>query len=101
MTCLKPGGIAVHTTEFNLSSNEDTFDTPGLSLYRQRDIEELAHRLEKSGHKIQLNLTQGDHPIDAIISDESSPWELNLKVALCGYQVCSVGLIVKKGLAAL
>ena len=95
---LKAGGIAVHTTEFNLSSNEQTFDTPGLSLYRQRDIEQLAQKLRKSGHKIELNLTRGDHPMDAIISDETSPWELNLKVALCGYHVCSVGLIIEKGL---
>jgi Methyltransferase domain len=37
--CLRPGGIAVHTTEFNLSSNTSTFETEGLSLYRRCDIE--------------------------------------------------------------
>ena len=27
LDCLKPGGVAVHTTELNLSSNEETMET--------------------------------------------------------------------------
>jgi len=54
MACLRPGGIAVHTTEFNIVSNERTLDSPSMSFYRRQDIEGLAHRLRADGH-------QGNH----------------------------------------
>ena len=41
---LRPGGIAVHTTEFNLSSNEQTVEEGPTVIYRRRDIEELVRR---------------------------------------------------------
>ena len=41
MRVLKPGGVAVHTTEFNLSSNDDTIEARDLCVYRRRDIELL------------------------------------------------------------
>lgn len=44
---LKPGGIGVHTTEFNVASNNDTLlDGPNV-IYRKRDIEELDYKLRK------------------------------------------------------
>lgn len=49
---LVPGGIAVHTTEFNLSSNEDTVESVNLSIFRRRDMEELAARLTDAGHEV-------------------------------------------------
>lgn len=50
--CLKPGGFSVHTTEFNLASNEETvFDGPTV-LYRQRDMLELVCRLRARGHEV-------------------------------------------------
>ena len=38
MSCLKPGGVAVHTTEFNLVSNDATVDNDGTVLFRKRDL---------------------------------------------------------------
>src|SRR4249919_700494 len=35
---LNPGGIAVHTTEFNVASNEGTVCDGGAVIYRQRDL---------------------------------------------------------------
>jgi hypothetical protein len=96
MHCLRPGGIAVHTTEFTLSSNHKTFESPGLSFYRQRDIRDLAARLENSGYGIELNLTRGNHPLDGLVVPEPTPWELSLKAQLCGHTICSVGLIIRK-----
>ena len=49
MDTLKEGGVAIHTTEFNLSSNDDTFETRDLSLYRRRDIQELVDQADPSG----------------------------------------------------
>jgi hypothetical protein len=50
---LKPGGIAVHTTAFNMSSNTHTFESAGLSLYRRRDLEAAIERLESAGHNVE------------------------------------------------
>jgi hypothetical protein len=99
LACLKPGGLAVHTTEYNSSDNSATFESPGLSIYRQKDIEGLAEDLSRSGHKIECNFTKGDHALDAIVSDETSPWEISLKVKVCGQVATSIGIVIHKGRA--
>jgi hypothetical protein len=45
MRLLKRGGIAVHTTEINCSSNEQTIEAGDNVLFRRRDIEALGDRL--------------------------------------------------------
>ena len=45
MRLLKPGGVAIHTTEFNCSSNEETCTQPAGVMYRRRDMEQLAAEL--------------------------------------------------------
>ncbi|HEY5257668.1 MAG TPA: class I SAM-dependent methyltransferase [Candidatus Baltobacteraceae bacterium] len=42
---LKPGGIGVHTTEYNCSSNDKTVRKGEAVIYRRRDIEDLDRRL--------------------------------------------------------
>jgi len=60
MRCLAPGGIAVHTTEFNLTSNYRTIESPDLVIFRKHDIEHLVRRLELAGHRVfPLNLNPG------------------------------------------
>ena len=46
---LKHGGIAIHTTEYNIFSNNQTFQSKGLSLYRRQDIETLVAELHRGG----------------------------------------------------
>ena len=93
---LKPGGIAVHTTEFNLSSNADTFDTAGLCLFRKRDIEALLGRLAAAGHRVwPLNLHPGTAAVDAHI--DLPPYAMpHLKLAVGQYVTTSIGLVVQK-----
>src|SRR5688500_10202229 len=38
---LKPGGWAVHTTEYNISSNDETQENNDTVIYRHRDIEKI------------------------------------------------------------
>jgi tetratricopeptide (TPR) repeat protein len=76
MNCLRPGGIAVHTTEFNLSSNSLTIDKPNASFYRKRDIEGLYVRLKESGHRVfPLNLCPGDEPEDLFVDTPPYGWD--------------------------
>ena len=94
---LRPGGLAIHTTEFNLSSNEATFEHPTLSLFRKRDIEALYERLISAGHKPwPLNFHPGTGPADAYV--DLPPYGMpHLKLEAASYVTTSIGLVVEKG----
>ncbi len=65
MRCLRAGGVAVHTTEFNLSSNEETVTEGDTVVFRKRDIDEVIKRLEAGGHSVEpVNYTLGSSAAD-------------------------------------
>jgi len=93
---LKPGGWAVHTTEFNLDSNAQTVETPTLSLFRKRDFEDLAGRLVADGHTVlPLNFHPGDRELDAHI-DVPPYGPQHLKLMLGMVTCTSFGIAVRK-----
>src|ERR1039457_1775258 len=49
---LKAGGVAVHTTEFNVLSNDATIRTGGNVVYRRRDILMLGQKLKSKGFEL-------------------------------------------------
>lgn len=101
MDCLRPGGVAVHTTEFNLVSNDATVDNQGTVLYRKRDLEELARRLTAQGHEVwPLNCHPGTEPLDHHVDVPPYRWVPHLRLMLQGYATTSVGVIVKRGPSA-
>ncbi|MEG3857492.1 class I SAM-dependent methyltransferase [Microcoleus sp. herbarium12] len=82
--CLRPGGIAVHTTEFNVLSNDATIDHQQTVLFRRRDIDALAAELATEGHEIVLNYNAGSGPFDRHI--DVPPWSgIHLKLQLEQY----------------
>ena len=94
---LKPGGLAVHTTEFNLSSNADTLDHNPTVIYRRRDLEALAARLTAAGHTVApFDWRQGERPLDRYIDVPPFTHEPHLRLLLDGYAATSVGLIIRK-----
>jgi SAM-dependent methyltransferase len=96
--CLKPGGIAVHTTELNLSSNEGTLDSGATVLYRRRDIIELIGRLEARGHDVQpFTQAPDSHVLDFYVDAPPYRHDLHLKLNLSGYVSTSVGIVVRRG----
>ena len=105
MQCLRPGGVAVHTTEFNLSSNTDTWETSNCVVYRLRDIEGVARRLVDASHRVEpLDVDVGDHPLDQFVdqppySDIHSvpaPSVKHLRLNLAGFASTSIGLIISR-----
>ncbi|WP_125256160.1 class I SAM-dependent methyltransferase [Brevundimonas fluminis] len=97
LNALRPGGVAVHTTEFNLTSDEDTVDHQGTVLFRARDLRALADRLTAAGHRVApLDLTPGDAPLDRFLDLPPYRAEPHLKLALEGYETTSVGIIVTR-----
>jgi len=98
MECLKPGGIAVHTTEFNLTSNEDTLEAPILVIYRRRDIEAMADALRGRGFRISIDYTAGEGPYESFVDLPPYNNPVHLRLLLGQYVSTSIGLIIEKPL---
>ncbi len=97
MHLLRPGGIAVHTTELNVCCNLATIDEGETVLYRRRDLERLRRDLAKEGHAMTLNFTLGDRPEDRHVDTE--PWtNVHLNRRMDGYVITSFGLTIRKGM---
>jgi hypothetical protein len=98
MACLKPGGIAVHTTEFNLTHENETIEEGMTVMFRRRDIDELVCSFEEAGHYVEpvsyvLGQTKDDQAVD-IFPYTSIP---HLKLLLFDrYISTSIALIVRK-----
>jgi SAM-dependent methyltransferase len=98
---LKPGGLAIHTTEFNLSSNDDTVETGHTVIFRRRDVEALADRLRAEGHHVEpLDFDRGTGVLDRYVDVPPYLEEPHLRLRLERYDCTSIGLIVRKGGAA-
>lgn len=96
---LKPGGVAIHTTEFNLTSNEDTLDNnDSFVIFRRRDIEELVISLEKEGHTVEVvDYCSGSDALEQYIDMPPYVDEPHLRLQLAGlYASTSIGLIIHK-----
>ena len=96
LACLRPGGVAVHTTEYLVSSNDATVEAGGTVFYRRRDIEELVARLRRGGHDIDVDYTLGASPEDEHV-DVPPYSDVHLRTELAGYVTTSLALIVTKG----
>lgn len=102
MDFLKPGGVAVHTTEFNCLSNEKTLEEGWAVIYRKRDLENLKARLALQGATLE--------PVDYRIgrrkpdyTPEPPPWsggQSHVKLLLEGFVATSVLLVITKGAEA-
>jgi hypothetical protein len=94
---LKPGGVAVHTTELNLTSNTKTLDKMDTVLFRRKDIESLAVRLAKQGHQvIPISFDLGDHVDDGFVDVAPYASDVHLKLAIQHYVTTSFGIAIRK-----
>lgn len=68
MAVLKPGGIAVHTTELNSNNEGPTFESRDLVVFQQRHMEEIERRLRAQGDiPSSMDFSIGSGPIDSFI----------------------------------
>lgn len=96
LKCLRRGGVAVHTTEFNVGSNRETIDHEATVLFRRRDFQRLARWLLCHGHRIRLDFRPGTLPEDEHV-DVAPFSSVHLRTAILGATTTSFGLIVRKG----
>jgi hypothetical protein len=95
MACLRPGGVAVHTTELNVSSDDHTVTDGATVLYRRRDIRSLARRLRRRGYRVEVDLSEGRTPEDNHV-DVPPFSDIHLRTALAGFTITSFALIVER-----
>jgi hypothetical protein len=94
---LKPGGWSVHTTEYNISSNDETQENNDTVIYRQRDIEQIVNELRSDGHFVEeVNFALGGLPEDFMVDTEPHQQKVHLKLQVDKYVVTSIGLIIQK-----
>jgi len=105
MDCLVPGGVAVHTTEFNLSSNDATLADGPCVIYRLRDVEAICGRLVAQGHQVEpLDIDPGCHGLDQFVDQPPyadwhstpPPKVKHLRLNLAGHASTSIALVIRK-----
>lgn len=102
LSILRPGGVAVFTTEFNYRSDAATVDHRTTVLFRRRDFLDLRTRLASAGHEmLDPDFDVGDRPLDRFIDlppySSGAPGTAHLKLALQGFPATCFGIVVRKG----
>lgn len=94
---LKPGGIAVHTTEYNLNSNIKTLDNnPSYVIFRKKDIEQLINELETDKYTVEtIDFNSGEDKLEKFIDTPPYSFEPHLRLLLEEkYVTTSIGIII-------
>ncbi|MGU3493168.1 SAM-dependent methyltransferase [Xanthobacteraceae bacterium A53D] len=99
MRFLKPGGIALHTTEYNVSSNTRTKTRGGSVIYRRRDLEELDYslRMQRAGLE-PMDFDAGTHEYDLNYDEPpfGLPGRKHIKLKFFGHIFTSALLVIRK-----
>ena len=98
LKCLRSGGVAVHTTEFNVSSNMRIIDSEGLYVFRRYDIETIIFECQKQGYRISINWDFGNSFADYHVALPPYNGPRHLKLKIGDFTVTSIGLIIIKQL---
>lgn len=85
--CLRRGGVAVHVTEYNTTSDTKTIDSRDLVLFRRRDILQMDP---------DADLTLGDGPLESHVA-HGIPDRPHLRLSVGDFVTTSVGLVHVRG----
>jgi hypothetical protein len=94
--CLKPGGIGVHTTEYNVVPDGPTLTSPLTVMYQRAHLEELTYAIRRRGHKMTITLALGTRPEDVHV-DKRPFTNTHIRTETLGYIHTSFGLVVQRG----
>ncbi len=109
MRFLRPGGIAVHTMEFNLRPHVSGHLRRGKTvLFERPDLETLQRRLEAAGHVVApIDFAEGEGVLDGYVDvppfgdvpgwPAHLPTAPHLRILLRGFVTTSLGIVVEAG----
>jgi hypothetical protein len=95
---LKPGGIALHTTELDVSNFPTNVTFPTLSLYRMKDLQTVISQLRENGYKVSnLDLPPKWNGKSERFVDRE-PWgnQPHIRISVFDREVLSVAIRIEK-----
>jgi len=102
---LKKGGIAVHTTEYNISNEGDTISTGDSVLYQKKHIEPFIQHLCSKGYVIEEpDFSLGNDVFDCFVdmppyaADGYEQGGPHIKLEMGGHTCTCFGIIISKQL---
>lgn len=95
---LKVGGVAIHTTELNMSSDEDTITEGPTVIYRRKDIHSLVDQLRSRGHHVEdVIIGPPAHSLDYHVDVPPYVSDIHIKLLIASFVATSVGLVIRRG----
>jgi hypothetical protein len=97
MEVLKPGGAAVHTVEFTLSSLDETVERGDTALWRKQDMQRLWEDHLSLGYEMQEPCwNAGGHLLD--VQPDVPPYTIDkhIKLMIGSYMCTSMGWVARK-----
>ncbi len=99
LRCLRPGGVAVHTTEYSIYP-EEPVTTGGTIYYDRREILKLAEEVGRHGHRMECDdFALGSHPLNYWMDFPPYCTGRNIHLRLFANDVLatSCGIVIHKG----
>lgn len=97
MRCLKSGGLAIHTTEFNCDSETVTIERGKDVILRKSDFMRLREILSADGQDVgEIDFTLGTSEADLFVDDAPFKGPSHLKLRIGGFASTSFGMIIRK-----
>lgn len=109
---LKPGGVAVHTTEYNYTNEPETLDHWNTVLFKREHFENLRHELAVKGYDvIEFDFDAGNGVLDRFIDIppygfgegwlSKETWgdanqNAHLKLSVDGFPCTCIGIMIRK-----
>lgn len=97
---LKPGGVAVHTTEFNCYSDDKTVEKGNDVIYRRSDLTRLASELRADGFRVaplDFNLgTDKEDRVPDVVPYDHTTGRHHVKLHMLGFVATSIMLIIER-----
>jgi hypothetical protein len=92
---IRPGGLAVHTTEHNLNDTWRTRRRGATVLYRRRDLQRIFDRAADKGFATIVNWSRGEGEVDRHIDLPPYSDDPHVKLLFRGYEMTSFGLVLE------
>ena len=112
LAVVRGGGIAVHTTEYNLDNDGPTADNCATVLFQRRHFEAIADKLQSQGHLVApLCFEAGTGPMDNFVDLPPYDWHplygrhhplppepspAHLKLSIGGFACTCFGITIRK-----
>ena len=94
--CLRPGGVAVHTTEYTVNFRWFTIPVGRTVFFRPRDLLAIQRKVRADGNRIELDLDPGSGPMDRTVDRKPYHSEPHLKLRIGPFVATSAGLVIEK-----